>query len=378
MVSPLGFTIDAAAAAARAGVMRLREIAGTGSANSTTGIVEPAIGHYIKGYTDGFSGLGRLVRLGLGALSDLRRAVGVIDWRRTGLFLTVSSGFYSRRLAQAAATQTEDPPVEPPTPETVANLAELYRNRLAPTLARHADVIMPSDNQHVILGDSTGIIELLERAQEAFASGKLRQAVVGAIDSLVEPQSIAALDYFGVLKTPLTSVGLIPGECAAFLLVEPVASREAAGERRCMLEGLATAREDTDRLSGPPAVGAALSSAIKRSLAALPNDAQMGFAMGALNGDPHRSHDFGHALVRCAGTPLADAYQWHTATAVGDTGAANGAAALCFSYAALQRGYARGDTVLTWLYDDTGSRGSACLRLPSNATSTSRKARHNG
>ena len=82
MVSPIGLTAASSCAAARAGITRIRDVEGVYAIDPISQRAEPVTAHFVKGVTDGFSGLGRLARLGEAALRDLLITMPSIDERR--------------------------------------------------------------------------------------------------------------------------------------------------------------------------------------------------------------------------------------------------------------------------------------------------------
>src|SRR5690606_2745134 len=73
-----------------------------------------------------------------------------------------------------------------------------------------------------------GVFAALDRAGELLRRGEHRLALVGAVDSLVDPATVRQLSDRGLLLSRANLDGRIVGEAAGFLLVERPG---AAGER---------------------------------------------------------------------------------------------------------------------------------------------------
>ncbi len=362
MVSALGRDVVTSCAAARAGLRRMTELEGLEVMAPGSDDAQPVTGHPAAGYTDGFGGLGRLARLGAGALADLAASAWVADWTGTGLILALPSGYYRRaaaRLEPGRAAEIE---------EDLNAQREALEQELADKVVRLARVPIPATRQRLIFGDQAGFVEALWTAVWALEQGKLTRCVVGGIDSYLEPDVLNALFALDILKTPDNPAGLVPGECAAFLLLETAASARARGAPiLAQLGGLARATESVDRTAEKPAVGVGLATAAAVTLEQL-GAGPLGprFVIGSLNGDVHRARDWGYAAVRLQGRKLLAAYEdWHPALSFGDVGAATGPAAACLAARAFARGYAPAPAALVWLAADDGGRGSVYVRRDS-------------
>jgi 3-oxoacyl-[acyl-carrier-protein] synthase-1 len=161
-------------------------------------------------------------------------------------------------------------------------------------------------------------------------------------------------------------VGFLPGEGAAFLLIEPPLEARARGARvLCSIEAPATAIEPVTAREGAPCDGTGLGAAIEATLSALGDrGAETGLLLTDLNGEPYRAEELGYAVVRALRHVKAPFRVWHAADCIGDTGAASSAIAACTGARALCRGYARTGHALVCASSDSGLRGSVYLRAP--------------
>lgn len=91
MVAALGNDVEMNCAAARAGIVRSQALIGVKNRSDVDGDEEPTIAHVAELQTRGFEGDVRLVRLAVGALTDLLARTPQLDWtaRRTSFYLSL-------------------------------------------------------------------------------------------------------------------------------------------------------------------------------------------------------------------------------------------------------------------------------------------------
>jgi 3-oxoacyl-[acyl-carrier-protein] synthase-1 len=172
-----------------------------------------------------------------------------------------------------------------------------------------------------------------------------------------------------MLKTSVNPVGFVPGEAAAFVLVERTEDTRPMGSRPLasfvcgpLVPGA------FHRLSDNPPDGVVLAHAIRDLLAMQSPYAKVGLVIGDLNGDEYRAQDWGSALVRLRNAHgLADARMWIPALGFGETGSAAGALALCLAARTIERGQLRQDMALVWLSDKRGG-AAAVIVVPGEDT----------
>jgi 3-oxoacyl-[acyl-carrier-protein] synthase I len=363
MVSALGRDAVTSCASARAGLSRLGPMDGPMLVDPESGELDRPYGHTVAGVSDGFWKLGRLLRLGTTALLDLLPADSERPRARTGLFLNLPSGFYTREAERRVReTQVDDEEQEPNQPFEADLRRDFYAERLSPALCDAVGLKIPSEARHVYFGDAAGFASALADAIAALGQGVYDQCIVGGIDALVEEDLLEALDYLGLLKTNARPDGFLPGEGAAFLRLEREGAARPAGKEPVVeISSVAIANEPFHRLSGDRAVGRALADVMAGALGAQVN--LPGLAIGNVNGDPYRSYDWGCAIVRLRAThPEFDAPTWHPVASFGELGAAAGPVAACMAARALAGDYAGTGRVLAWLVGDDGGRGAFTLQ----------------
>lgn len=363
MVSALGHDAATGCSAARAGLSRAGEMPEMRFADPATGDQVPLAVHAIWGIADGFTGLGRLIQIGHAGLRDMMARNAAMDWRDTGIMLLLTDGFHlmeaarlTERLSEEAAGTVEE------TADQLRRHQEIMADRLLPAILKQAGVTVDAARCQVAFGGNAGLIGALTRCAEMLYSGGMRRVVIGALHSELDPDRLAALQALGLLKTPSNPVGCMPGEMAAFLVVEPdnPGARNSAAPG-VLLDTPAHAKAPCHRFSTDPPLGTALAETINATLGGAPKERQRcDLVIGDLNGDAYRAQEWGSALVRLIPEhPWLDtAAEWYPALPFGDIGVATGPAAVCMAARAFERGYAAADQVLVWLFSNDGGRGA--------------------
>ena len=329
MVSSLGPDALTSCAAFRAGLVRLRPLEVQLRDDDLMECV-PLVGHATFGIAEGYTGLGRIARLGLAALKDLLRSTGRLDWSRSGLYVALSDDFH---LAEASKLSTTSQ--SPDLAEEMADFLEYkkskLRTQLLPLLGKLAELTIPAANQALAFTGTVGFVALLRHACERLDCDGLDRVVIGGVDSLLETDQLEACHRLGCLKSPSSAGGLIPGEMAAFLLLEKRADATRSQRIHLPVSGLAEAKEPFNRLAEDPPLGRALAASLGQTVRGCGADAgSKGLLIGDLNGDPYRATDWGHAIVRLKGEfPWFDPPLLYPAAGFGDAGCANSAAAAC-------------------------------------------------
>src|SRR6266516_173191 len=364
MISSLGHVVVTSCSAARAGLTRRTELDTFSVYSEQEWSEVPVIGHTVAGYSDGFEGVGKLVRLASAALSNLidYAKLTAVDFSRTGLYLNLPSGYYQNAYSSKRTDGESSPDGEA---SAGIDLKEYCRTALANHVAALNGLVLPSSTP-VLFGDHAGVAAAIMDVSRRLEAGEQHAYVVGGIDSCVETDFLQAAWSLGVLKDDEHPIAFIPGEAAAFVLLEPLRRARARGARiEATIEGANLARESCHRLSGDPSLGVALAGTIAATLEELPDKGRhTGLAIGDLNGDSFRAAEWGYAIVRLLQRYpwLQDQQQWYPAATFGEVGAATGTVGICMAVRAFARNYAGTDQVLLWLSSDDGRKGSLYLR----------------
>ncbi len=371
MISSIGRDVVTSCASARAGITRESELDYFSVLNEDSdefNLLAPVAAHAMTGFSEGFVRLGRLVRLGQAAIVDLLAYADIkeISFPKTGFFLNLSSGYY---LSSSEAKEREemdepdsyfdDEPLEMDVRTTS------YSNSLIPRLCELTGIIISDKFQKLYFRDHVGVIIAIRDAMNLLQTEELDRCIIGGIDSFVEQETLKILSEFDVIKTVVNPNGFIPGEAAAFILLERYDKALRRNARiEAIIESPSLKTEATHRLSGEPSAGVALFDAISETIKGLTNTGEnTGLIIGDLNGDNWRAKEWGNALVKLAAKyPLGDNAEWYPAVSFGEIGAASGAVAICMGVRGVARGYAKTNNILIWMANDNGHKSSIYLR----------------
>lgn len=364
MVSSLALGVVASCAAASAGLTHATELEGCEALDPSDGQSHPVRGHSITGLTEGFAGLGRLARLGEAALGDLPDLERARSDERTGLYVALPSGAHEReherRLAAEDALDDEEDLPRPASADTSAPVVE----NLLPLLVRLTGLHIPREHQRTFPQDAPGFLCALDAAQQALRRGQLDRCIVGGIESLVEPARLQALKALGLLKVPGQPSRMLPGEAAAFLVLERHGdARQRGAPVLALCEGLRAAAHPVEPWSGAAKAGRALAERITETLASLSDGGRhTGRIIGGLNGHDRRAYAWGHARPILGPQVLGQLPLWSPAESFGELGAATGPVAVCMAVRDFARGLAASPHSLVWLMGDEGDAGTFYVR----------------
>lgn len=214
-----------------------------------------------------------------------------------------------------------------------------------------------------VANGSASALKALEMAMNDLEAGTIEVAVVGGVDSLLHSPYLAELASQGRLKNGQNPAALIPGEAAAFVVVETEAHARARGAEALAAVTPPTFEVERDSPDGSrPTRGQASAQALRKAVSAAPvTPDRIGGVLADLNGERWKFLEFAMAVnPALAGLPP----DWRPSVpslSLGDIGAATAAAYLCLATTALRRGYARGAGLLLWTASDTGERAVAIV-----------------
>ncbi|WP_426756609.1 hypothetical protein [Myxococcus sp. Y35] len=349
-VTSVGRGAAASCAAIRAGISRPRRVSHFQVLEPETQVPQPLTAHPIHGYTDGFVGMGRWLRLARGCLGELLEAPGLARpsdarfWGRTALMMVTPSG--------------DDGVFELEGDDGLDGIREGCLRPLRDALG----LALPDANVRVVdLGPAGTTAAVQQAASELWPAG-FERVLVLAVDSLLDPEALRMLDEEGRLKAGDKPVGLMPGEAGVCFLLEPEGvARQRGAAPLALVTGAATALERHHLYAGQTSQGEGLAACIREVLARGPRPARFdGDLYADLNGEEWRAREWGTALVRLS--EALDAPNVHLpCVSVGDIGAASGALGVCLSVHAFSRGHSRTGQALVVSSSPWGTVG--CLRL---------------
>jgi len=366
LITPVGHDSISASSAIRAGISRFQEIP---ELATTTGATYTGAVAY--GITDGRSGSGRLLSM---AIPAVKEALYSAEEYCHAINLSESRMIISL------------PPLERPSYDNfeITDIVTMLEIAQLEDLQRHSNVasssldeiVLPSYQEdgklenpempifvEIIREGNNGGVKALEKAENLLRKTSVRHCIVGAVDSLVEFPALAWLDEAGRIKTEARPYGFIPGEAAAFLVVEleSEAARRGAPTIAEIMAPVNTIEEAI--IAGDlPLRGRGLSEAILGTLVGSGVDPD--WIICDLNGEYNRTKEWALALGRVFAYRGIVPELWHPAENIGDIGAAS---ALVFTVVAIEgikQGYFPGDNVLIWTSSDSGGRGALMVGKP--------------
>ena len=214
----------------------------------------------------------------------------------------------------------------------------------------------PGITEVIRAGRSAGFAAL-QHAVAAINAGHITTAIVGGVDSLIRPLACKALQSIGMLKCVDAPDGIIPGEAAAFLVIEA----GSPGRSLARLLGLGLHDEPTAGTDKPNA-GLGLTRAIRAT--GVGHLAEWPSIICDLTGDRYRGLEWALVRDRALGSLTWSERSgdlWHAADAIGDSGAASGILSIVWAVDALTHGYSRTDHILVWGASDRTLRAAAVI-----------------
>lgn len=272
---------------------------------------------------------GRLVELALPAVSEAWRQAGIeqTDQARIGLYLGLECD-------------------EDPAPVVEALISSLG--------------IRPATVVPVAQGRASGLLAL-EAALADLTSNRISAALLGGVDSLLRVPTLRRLEEAGLLRSASVPEGVLPGEAAAFTVLETATSIAARGATPlCLVRATCSTRERTIG-TGEPNQAAGLTQALHQIKAEGGVLEDPPLIVCDLNGERYRAQEWAIASLRTLGSIHGDIDVWHPADCTGDTGAASGILNIVWATTAMQRGYAAWERVLIWGASDGQERAAAML-----------------
>lgn len=220
----------------------------------------------------------------------------------------------------------------------------------------------PATAKVLPLGHAAGLAAL-ELARTALKEGTVSGALVGAVDSLIRPSTLARLAGAGAVRGEANPQGVLPGEAAAFCILE---RQPRAGDRHCQLVAVATGDEPTAGTDEPNRA-----QGLTRALRVIRDAAKfnhMPLFISDMNGDRYRALEWGLVLVRVfgdvhdkPGVPESGE-TWHPADCIGDCGAASAIVNVVWAVEATVRNYAPDRQAVVWGASNRALRGAALIR----------------
>jgi hypothetical protein len=342
MVAALGSDAATNCAAARAGLRRARVLENFPMRSAVDGTEEFVMGHQATLLTRGFEGDMRLVRLSQGALSSLLLDTAQINWyeQEHQFFLALPDP--GRTLQNAAQRLVSENQAR----NILTRAAALAQWPVEPTFA------FLSTHGH-----AAGL-DAIRAASLDLAAGRIEVAVVLAVDSLLNQETLSWLHQNNRLKCDGMPVGLQPGEAGVAVALTMRSGLIHASAQGVTLGEVQLEAEPLSLLSGAATRGEILARVVEQAWRS--SNTQHPWILSDQNGEEFRAMEWGHALVRLRGQNAAFSApeMWYAASSFGDTAAASALVNLCMAVRSWQRRYAPAGAALITAASDGIQRGA--------------------
>jgi len=319
----VGLRAESSAAAARAGIIRLRE-----HPFLVDSMGEPVVLGLDESLDPSLFGVGRMVELAKGALGE---------------------------IAEKIARPTPGVPLLVGLPEKRPGWGEEDGRRFCEELSAS----FPPWHVQPLFHGHAAALEGIRQAVEKIRTGEWPLCIVGGVESYLEPRTLSWLEENRQLIAAGVRSGFHPGEAAGFVvLASAEASRTLAVPTSAEIRRAESARETKLIKSDAVNLGEGLAAAISTTTAELrlPEEA-IDSVYCDINGERFRSEEWGFAVLRVP-HPFKDPAGYRApANCWGDVGAATGALLVmlaCWRGGAGRRG-------LVWASSEGGLRSAVLL-----------------
>ncbi|WPB78298.1 hypothetical protein KYC5002_03895 [Archangium violaceum] len=356
MVTPVGLSAPASAAAIRAGIARLSEsqVYGKKGEPLVMGLVHddylPPLASSIRNQVGFLSRQGRLLRLAAPALQEVCR------------------GLQLPRL----------PPLLLALPESWPAGAQSVGPALLGQLAVQSGLTLDLLRSRVIQKGRAGGLVALRQALELLTAQSAPYVLIGGVDTYLERSLLKELDNEGRLAERGVSDGFIPGEAAAFLLLRLAQGRASPMAPIARISSLGLGVEPGHLYSPQPYLGDGLADAFREVFGAMQLDApKVRCVYAGLNGERFWAKEWGVAYLRNRARFEEQLELEHPVECIGDVGAALAPLMLGLAAIGVQRGY-RSSPCLVWCSSDKEERAAALVQQVPERGSASASGGHRG
>lgn len=175
-------------------------------------------------------------------------------------------------------------------------------------------------------GHAAGALGVVD-AVRALRSGERTLCVVGGADTFLDPEAIEALDRGFRLRSERAADGYLPGEAAAFVVLETVEHARARGAQPlARVAGYGLADEPHPLGDETPCAAVGLCDAVRQAAGRATRDAggmaPAAWVVSDQNGERHRAKEWALALSRLTALFDPSLETWYPAQNFGDAGAA--------------------------------------------------------
>ncbi len=217
-------------------------------------------------------------------------------------------------------------------------------------------------------GHASGTIAIID-AVRALRAGERDCCVVGGAETFLDPAAIATLDRDFRLRSERSADGYLPGEAAAFVVLETAGRAASRGARPlAVIGGYGLADEPHPHGSDTPSAAAGLCEAIRQTAERAGRSggrpAPAAWVVSDQNGERHRAREWALTVTRLQALLAPGLELWHPAENFGDTGAASVPLLVAMVVETLRRGCAPASEALLVASSDGPARAGLQLREP--------------
>lgn len=297
------------------------------------------------------------------------RTVALTDKRGQDIGLCLVGGLGARaygyermvELGAAALVEIAEALGDEPTPFVVAvpeagraDDDERFRSRFTKDVASRAGLIPEPGRTAVVRADRAGVGHAVIQALDWLEGGAAR-VVVGGVDSYYHPEVLCRLDEEHRLQALGVEDGFIPGEAAAFFVLER--GPRARGPR---ITGACKADDPSARREPPPGAPPDIALPMTRLLRQVADSAKPArWVLHDVNGERHRLRWWSLASAR--ETIGHESEILAIPRLMGDVGAATGAVAVAIAHGLWTAGVAPHERCLIALHGEDGERSALSL-----------------
>ncbi len=276
-------------------------------------------------------------------------------------------------LAEALAGCETPPPLLLALPEVPTKRADPIGASFLAQLAVQAGVTVDEQQSATFRQGGAGALWALADALALLARGNVPCVAVGGVDTFLDLVRLAALDADGRILGPFTRLGFLPGEGAGFLLLRAPLKRPPLTQPMARVLGVGKGEEKGHRSSKEPYRGDGLAAAFEALFTAVsPEKPRVRRVYAGFNGEEMPAKEWGVARLRHSEHFAEDLQMEHPADCIGDSGAALGAIMLGVAAVEIRQGHlpeprpiwATDDPgpCLVWSTSDLESRAAALLQ----------------
>jgi 3-oxoacyl-[acyl-carrier-protein] synthase-1 len=213
-----------------------------------------------------------------------------------------------------------------------------------------------------VLEGHAGGLRAMQLARERLLAGSAGLCLVGGVDSYLHSETLRWLESERRLSRTGVRTGFAPGEGAVMIAL--TAGRRSLGSRLPALayvREVGYAQEPRALDSQEGTLGEGLTAAVRSIARAMRPGEQVSDVYGDINGERHRTEDWGFTLLRLPQLFRDGSQFLTTVPQCGDLGAASALLHVVLAARSWQRGYAKGPRALVWAGSWGGSRGAVLL-----------------